>query len=185
GNLTHRRPLNCVLRAGVPFAIASIPTALPAVVTFLLAQGTTALAKIGAIVKRLRSVETLGATSAINSDKTGTLTLNKMTAVELVIPGQRYTISGGGYSIDGKISRVGGKPNIDLEPYFLPMVLASDAVARDGDLVGDPTEGAQVVLAGKGGIDAVTTREAYPRVAELPRSEERRVGKDGRSQLYR
>jgi len=160
--------LNALLLAGVAFAIAAIPTGLPAVVTFLLAQGTTALAKIGAIVKRLRSVETLGATSAINSDKTGTLTLNQMTAIELVIPGQRYTISGGGYSTDGKISRVGGKPNIDLEPYFLPMALASDAVARDGELVGDPTEGALVVLADKGGIDAVTTREAYPRVAELP-----------------
>ena len=157
-----------LLLAGVAFAISAIPTGLPAVVTYLLATGTTSLAKVGAIVKRLRSVETLGATSAINSDKTGTLTLNQMTAVELVIPGQRYTISGGGYSTVGQISRVGGKPNIDLEPYFLPMALASDAVARDGDLVGDPTEGALVVLAGKGGIDAMTTREAYPRVTELP-----------------
>ncbi len=168
GYFRNGQTVNELLLAGIAFAIASIPTALPAVVTYLLAQGTTALATVGAIVKRLRSVETLGATSAINSDKTGTLTLNQMTAVELVIPGQRYTISGGGYSTDGKISRVGGKPNIELEPYFLPMALASDAVARDGDLVGDPTEGALVVLAGKGGIDAVTTREAHPRVAELP-----------------
>ena len=168
GYFRNGQDLNALLLAGVAFAIAAIPTGLPAVVTFLLAQGTTALAKIGAIVKRLRSVETLGATSAINSDKTGTLTLNQMTAIELVIPGQRYTISGGGYATYGKISRVGGKPNIDLEPYFLPMALASDAVARDGELVGDPTEGALVVLADKGGIDAVTTREAYPRVAELP-----------------
>jgi Ca2+-transporting ATPase len=130
--------------------------------------GESAPASIGAIVKRLRSVETLGATSAINSDNTGTLTLNQMTAVELVIPGQRYTISGGGYSTVGQVTRVGGKPPIDLEPFYLPMALASDAVARDGELVGDPTEGALVVLADKGGIDAVTTREAYPRVAELP-----------------
>jgi Ca2+-transporting ATPase len=157
-----------LLLAGVAFAISAIPTGLPAVVTYLLATGTTALAKIGAIVKRLRSVETLGATSAINSDKTGTLTLNQMTAVELVIPGQRFTITGGGYSTVGQVTRVGGKANIDLEPYYLPMALASDAVARDGELVGDPTEGALVVLAAKGGIDAVTTREAYPRVAELP-----------------
>src|SRR5947208_1900120 len=168
GYFRNGQTVNELLLAGIAFAIASIPTALPAVVTYLLAQGTTALATVGAIVKRLRSVETLGATSAINSDKTGTLTLNKMTAVELVIPGQRYTISGGGYSIDGKISRVGGKPNIDLEPYFLPMALTSDAVARDGELVGDPTEGALVVLADKGGIDTVTTRGEYPRVAELP-----------------
>jgi magnesium-transporting ATPase (P-type) len=91
GYFKNGQTVNSLLLAGVAFAIASIPTALPAVVTYLLAQGTTALATVGAIVKRLRSVETLGATSAINSDKTGTLTLNQMTAVELVIPGQRYT----------------------------------------------------------------------------------------------
>jgi Ca2+-transporting ATPase len=168
GYFRNGQSVNSLLLAGVAFAIASIPTALPAVVTYLLANGTTALATVGAIVKRLRSVETLGETSAINSDKTGTLTLNQMTAIEMVIPGQRYTISGGGYGTSGRISRVGGKPNIDLEPYFLPMALASDAVARDGELVGDPTEGALVVLADKGGIDAVTTREEYPRVAEVP-----------------
>ncbi len=168
GYFRNGQNVDTLLLAGVAFAISAIPTGLPAVVTYLLAHGTTALAKIGAIVKRLRSVETLGETSAINSDKTGTLTLNQMTAVELVIPGQRYTISGGGYDTSGKITRVGGKPNIDLEPYFLPMALASDAVARDGELVGDPTEGALVVLADKGGIDAVTTRQEYPRVAEVP-----------------
>jgi len=168
GYFRNDQSVDTLLLAGVAFAISAIPTGLPAVVTFLLAAGTTALAKIGAIVKRLRSVETLGATSAINSDKTGTLTLNQMTAIELVIPGQRYTITGGGYSTVGQVTRVGGKPSIDLEPYFLPMALASDAVARDGELVGDPTEGALVVLAAKGGIDAVSTRETYPRVAELP-----------------
>ena len=91
-----------------------------------------------------------------------------MTAVEMVIPGQRYTVTGGGYSTNGQITRVGGKATIELEPYLLPMALASDAVAKDGELVGDPTEGALVVLAAKGGIDAVTTRQEYPRVAEVP-----------------
>jgi Ca2+-transporting ATPase len=153
---------------GVAFAISAIPTGLPAVVTYLLATGTTALAAAGAIVKRLRSVETLGATSAINSDKTGTLTLNQMTAVEMATFGQRYTVTGSGYGTNGQITRVGGQANPDLEPYLLPMALASDAVAKDGALVGDPTEGALVVLAAKGGIDATTTREAYPRVATLP-----------------
>jgi Ca2+-transporting ATPase len=127
-----------------------------------------ALAAAGAIVKRLRSVETLGATSAINSDKTGTLTLNQMTAVEMATFGQRYTVTGSGYGTDGQITRVGGQPSPDLEPYLLPMALASDAVAKDGALVGDPTEGALVVLAAKGGIDATTTRQEYPRVATLP-----------------
>jgi Ca2+-transporting ATPase len=162
------QPRQLLFVTGVAFAVAAIPTGLPAVVTYLLATGTTALANAGAIVKRLRSVETLGATSAINSDKTGTLTLNQMTAVEMATFGQRYTVTGSGYGTDGQITRVGGQPNPDLEPYLLPMALASDAVAKDGALVGDPTEGALVVLAAKGGIDAVTTREAYPRVATLP-----------------
>jgi P-type Ca2+ transporter type 2C len=168
GYFKNGQDVNSLLLAGVAFAIASIPTALPAVVTYLLAKGTTALATVGAIVKRLRSVETLGATSAINSDKTGTLTLNQMTAIEMVIPGLRYTATGRGYSTSGQVTRVGGQMNIDLEPYFMPMALASDAVARDGELIGDPTEGALVVLAAKGGIDALTTRAEYPRVAELP-----------------
>jgi Ca2+-transporting ATPase len=160
--------LDTLFLTGVAFAVSAIPTGLPAVVTYLLATGTTALAAAGAIVKRLRSVETLGATSAINSDKTGTLTLNQMTAVEMATFGQRYTVTGSGYGTDGQITRVGGQPSPDLEPYLLPMALASDAVAKDGALVGDPTEGALVVLAAKGGIDATTTRQEYPRVATLP-----------------
>ena len=91
-----------------------------------------------------------------------------MTAVEMATFGQRYTVTGSGYGTDGQITRVGGQPNPDLEPYLLPMALASDAVAKDGALVGDPTEGALVVLAAKGGIDATTTRQEYPRVATLP-----------------
>src|SRR5947209_4033233 len=83
------------------------------VVTFLLATGTTTLAASHAIVKRLRSVETLGATSAINSDKTGTLTLNQMTAVEMAIIGQRLTVTGEGYSTVGQITRVAGLPEVD------------------------------------------------------------------------
>jgi Ca2+-transporting ATPase len=152
----------------VAFSVSAIPTGLPAVVTTILASGTQTLAKAGAIVKRLRSVETLGSTSAINSDKTGTLTLNQMTAVEMVVGGHRYTITGEGYSTTGQINRVAGDEQASLDPYLLPMALASDAVAKDGGLVGDPTEGALVVLAAKGGVDPVITREAYPRLAEVP-----------------
>ena len=167
-NLARGNEFNVVFTAAIAFAISAIPTGLPAVVTTILSLGTTTLAKANAIVKRLRSTETLGSTSAINSDKTGTLTLNQMTATEMAIPGRRYVISGSGYSTEGAIRRVAGQPDTPLDDFLLPMALASDAVVRDGTMIGDPTEGALVVLAEKGGIDVAATREHYPRVAELP-----------------
>ena len=141
---------------------------LLAVVTAILAAGTQALARAGAIMKRLQSTETLGSTSAINSDKTGTLTLNQMTAVQMAVVGRRYTIEGKGYSADGQITRVAGEAEIPMDQFLMPMVLASDAVLSDGEMIGDPTEGALVALAAKGGVDATQTRQAYPRIAELP-----------------
>ncbi len=153
---------------GVALAVAAIPTGLPAVVTALLSMGTREIANRGAIVKRLPAVETLGSTSAICSDKTGTLTLNKMTARELVIPGQnRYTVTGEGYSTVGEINHVGGQRH-DLDPYLLPMVLCADAVLDGESLIGDPTEGALIVLGAKGGLDIAETRAVLPRVAEVP-----------------
>ena len=153
---------------GISLAIAAIPTGLPAVVTTMLSLGTQALAAKGAIVKRLRSVETLGSTSAICSDKTGTLTLNQMTARQLVLVGRRYSIEGEGYSTVGKILRVAGDSDVDFEPITLPMALANDASVREGEIVGDPTEAALVVLAAKSGLDVDETRRVYPRVGEVP-----------------
>ena len=167
-NLSRGQSFDTVFTAAIAFAISAIPTGLPAVVTTILSYGTQLLAKANAIMKRLRSTETLGSTSAINSDKTGTLTLNQMTAVEMTIPGRRYTISGGGYATEGTIKHVFGPPDVPLEQFLLPMALCADAVVKDGELVGDPTEGALVVLAEKGGLAAVETREAFPRIAELP-----------------
>ncbi|HEX5086296.1 MAG TPA: HAD-IC family P-type ATPase [Nocardioides sp.] len=153
---------------GVALAVAAIPTGLPAVVTALLSMGTREIARRNAIVKRLPAVETLGSTSAICSDKTGTLTLNKMTARQLIIPGRnRYTITGEGYSTVGEISHVGGE-RYDLDPYLLPMVLCADAVLDGESLIGDPTEGALIVLGAKGGLNITETRAALPRVAEVP-----------------
>src|SRR5262249_1750749 len=154
--------------AAIAFAVSAIPTGLPAVVTTILSYGTQMLAKANAIMKRLRSTETLGSTSAINSDKTGTLPLNQMTAVDLTIPGRPYPVSGGGYGLEGNIMHSFGLPEVPLDEFLLPMALCADAVVKDGELVGDPTEGALVVLAEKGGLDAVETRAEYPRVAELP-----------------
>jgi len=167
-NLSRGYTFNAVFNAAVAFAIAAVPVQLPTVVTTILAWGTQALVKAGAIMKQLRSTETLGATSAINTDKTGTLTLNQMTAVQLTIAGHRYAVEGRGYSANGHINRVAGQAGVPLDQFLMPMVLASDAVLSDGELIGDPTEGALVALAAKGGIDAVSTRQVYPRIAELP-----------------
>jgi P-type Ca2+ transporter type 2C len=153
---------------GISLAVAAIPTGLPAVVTTVLSLGTQALAAKGAIVKRLRSVETLGSTSAICSDKTGTLTLNQMTVRQLVVAGRRYTVDGEGYSTEGKILRVWGDTDAPLEPFLMPMALANDSAVREGEIVGDPTEAALVVLAEKGGLDVEETRRFYARVAEVP-----------------
>src|SRR6267378_7256493 len=125
-NLSRGQAFDTVFKAAIAFAIAAIPTGLPAVVTTILSLGTQMLAQAGAIVKRLRSTETLGATSAINSDKTGTLTLNQMTAIELTIPGRRYTVSGNGYSTEGTIKHAAGQPDVPLEQFLMPMVLAAD-----------------------------------------------------------
>ena len=111
-NLARGQTFTEVFTVAVAFAIAAIPTGLPAVVTTILSRGTRLLADANAIVKRLRSTETLGSTSAICSDKTGTLTLNQMTAVELTIPGRRYTVSGSGYATEGQIKHVAGEPDV-------------------------------------------------------------------------
>jgi len=153
--------------AAVSLAIAAIPEALPTVTQTILSLGGVDLAKRNAIVKDLPSVETLGFTSAINSDKTGTLTMNQMTAVEVVDPADRYTISGIGYGLDGQVHHAVGS-EASIEDAILPYLLASDATLVEGEVVGDPTEGALLVLGYKAGLDIDATRERLPRLATLP-----------------
>jgi Ca2+-transporting ATPase len=153
--------------AAISLAIAAIPEALPTVAQVILSTGAANLAKRNAIVKDLPSVETLGFTSAINSDKTGTLTMNQMTAVEVVTPADRYTISGTGYDLEGTVHHAAGS-TATIEDAILPYLVANDAKLVDGKVVGDPTEGALIVLGSKIGLDIDATRERLPRLATLP-----------------
>jgi P-type Ca2+ transporter type 2C len=151
----------------VALAISAIPEALPTVVQVVLSLGSVDLAGRNAIVKELPSVETLGFTSAINSDKTGTLTMNQMTAVEVVGVTDRWTISGSGYGLDGRVHHAAGSSD-RIDDAILPYVIANDARLESGGVVGDPTEGALLVLAHKAGLDIEATREDRPRLATLP-----------------
>src|SRR3954454_22987605 len=153
--------------SAVSLAIAAIPEALPTVTQVILSKGSLGLARRNAIVKDLPSVETLGFTSAINSDKTGTLTMNQMTAVEVVDPTDRFTITGIGYGLEGHVQHAAG-PSDTIEEAILPYLVASDATLSSGKVVGDPTEGALLVLGSKAGVDIDATRARLPRLATLP-----------------
>jgi P-type Ca2+ transporter type 2C len=167
--LVRGQPFADLFITAVSLAVAAIPEGLPAVVAFTLAMGTTRLARRGAIVKKLASVETLGSTSQICTDKTGTLTLNQMTARELLLAGRRFTVSGVGYRTEGRIRTTDGSPVPEsVERALLAMALCTDSELRDGEVIGDPTEGALLVLAEKGGIDVAALRRERPRVLEVP-----------------
>lgn len=161
--------VEAVLLLGISMAVSAIPTGMPTFVQAMLAFGAKKLAEAKAVVKNLGDVETLGATSAINSDKTGTLTLNEMMVRKLYYRGEWFTVSGDGYEKSGRITGAAGMVVPDFTRLAYGLCLDSDATVSDhGDVVGDPTEAALVVLAAKLGVDAEETRRAYPRVAEVP-----------------
>jgi Ca2+-transporting ATPase len=150
-------------------AIASIPTGLPTFVQAMLSSGARRLVESKAVVKSLSDVETLGGTTVINSDKTGTLTLNAMTATTMLAGGDWFKIEGPGYQKTGAIQGVAGAEVPDFSRLSLGLILCTDAtVGDDGSVIGDPTEAAFVVLAAKMGAGAAETREALPRRAEVP-----------------
>jgi P-type Ca2+ transporter type 2C len=150
-------------------AISAIPTGLPTFVQAMLSSGAQRLAASKAVVKTLTDVETLGGTTVINSDKTGTLTLNAMTATTMLAGGEWFKIQGGGYRKTGAITGVAGAEPPDFSRLALGLALSSDAtVGDDESVIGDPTEAALVVLAAKMGVDAEETRRSLPRRAEVP-----------------
>ncbi|MFE7629571.1 cation-translocating P-type ATPase [Kocuria sp. NPDC057446] len=166
--LVRGQPWTELMLTAVSLAVATMPEGLPAVVAFTLAMGAHRLARRGVIVKQLSAVETLGSTTHIATDKTGTLTLNEMTVRRLLLDGSAYRVTGEGYSTEGRILGPGDTPARPSAEIYLAMALCSNATVRDGQTMGDPTEGALVVLAGKGGVDVEGARREHPRVAEVP-----------------
>lgn len=166
--LSQGEEFTTLFTIGVSLAIGSIPDALPAVVTMILSIGTVAMAKKNAIIKSLPAVETLGSTSAINSDKTGTLTMNQMTVRTISTVQHRYMVTGEGYSFEGKIQRTMGDPEENLDFILFPCALCIDTDIKDGQVIGDPTEAALYVLAEKGGVNVRQFRENHPRIGSIP-----------------
>ena len=170
-NLARGEDFADVLLTAVALAVAAIPEGLPAVTVVTLAIGVSQLAQRNAIIKRLAAVETLGCTSVICSDKTGTLTLNQMTATRFLFEGTVHEVTGSGYSKNGSVGALSPMHSDTLMSTSRGLALCADAIVHHGsgdELVGDPTEGALVVLAAKLGIDVEQTRTQFPRVAEVP-----------------
>lgn len=176
-------PLSEVLMVAISQMVSMVPEGLPVAMTIALAVGMQRMAERRAIIRRLSAVETLGSTTVICSDKTGTLTRNEMTAVELWLPdaaspGRRIAVGGIGYAPDGSM-REGERP-ADLQDAALRELLMAAALCNDAQLLppqddrttwtvlGDPTEGALLVLAAKAGMDLARLRRDAPREAELP-----------------
>jgi P-type Ca2+ transporter type 2C len=165
---------------GIALAVAVVPEALPAVVTISLAMGVRRMVRRNALIRRLPAVETLGCTSVICSDKTGTLTRDEMTVRAIYVAGESWEVSGQGFEPKGVFLRKGEEslPSGSLTALLRAAVLASDAhlVRGKGDgrweVKGDPTEGALVVAAAKAGMDKRELDKQMPRVAEIPFSSE-------------
>jgi P-type Ca2+ transporter type 2C len=166
--------LKTSLLFAISIAAAMIPNGLVAEVNITLAQTASRMARARALVKKLSAVETLGATSIIATDKTGTLTKNEMTVTRTLIGRTEYTVSGTGYEMNGAICDTKGKPITgrllkDLHLFFETGALASNAEVNPPDdehatwyVVGDPTEGALITLARKAGIEPAHLNEQFP-----------------------
>ncbi len=177
--LWRELPLSEVLMVAISQMVSMVPEGLPVAMTIALAVGMQRMADRGAIIRRLSAVETLGSTTVICSDKTGTLTRNEMTAVALWLPGGRQIAVGGiGYTPEGDLAE-GGTPAVGAEPAVRELCIAA-ALCNDAQLLppedervgwsvlGDPTEGALLVLARKAGLALEGLRMDAPREAELP-----------------
>ncbi|MGY1712422.1 HAD-IC family P-type ATPase [Geodermatophilus sp. SYSU D00758] len=171
-----------MLTAAVALAVGAIPEGLPAVVTITLAIGVARMARRRAIIRRLPAVETLGSTTVVCTDKTGTLTANAMTVTAVVAGGRAYAVTGSGYAAEGRVL-LGGEPADPATDAALRECLVAGALCNDSRLtdragtrqvVGDPTEAALLVSAEKAGLDPAAQRAVLPRVDAIPFDSDRR-----------
>ena len=163
-----------MLLIAISLAVAAVPEGLPAVVTIVLALGVTRMSHRKAIIRKLPAVETLGTSTVICSDKTGTLTKNEMTVTKIFINNEIINVSGTGYNPKGDFIDQSNQPitnNQSLEQFLLGGMLNNDAALEKADsefrVIGDPTEGALVVAAVKYGLNIDETKQTYPRLAEI------------------
>ncbi|MEM0058539.1 MAG: cation-translocating P-type ATPase [Candidatus Bathyarchaeia archaeon] len=179
-----------IFMTSVALAVSAVPEGLPAIITVTLALGARELARRNAVIRRLASVETLGSTTVICSDKTGTLTKGEMTVRKIFVNNQTIDVTGSGYSASGAFYKDNAQIN-PLHDHALALLLEAGALCNnasyDGSTVlGDPTEGALIVAAEKAGIRKIDVENEYPRMGEIPFSSERKrmttihKAKDGR-----
>ncbi|NTW04706.1 MAG: cation-translocating P-type ATPase [Peptococcaceae bacterium] len=175
--------LNMLLMS-ISLAVAAVPEGLPAVVTIVLALGVTRMSRQNAIVRRLPAVETLGTSTVICSDKTGTLTKNEMTVTKIFLENNMFDVTGAGYAPEGDIldksnNKISPEDNQNLYLMLLGGLLNSDAkldkTEKGYKIIGDPTEGALIVVAAKTGLSKEDTNRSYPRLAEIVFDSQRKM----------
>ncbi len=163
----------------VALAVSAVPEGLPAVVTVSLALGARELAKRNAIIRRLSSAETLGATTVICSDKTGTLTKGEMTVRKIHVDGKTIDVTGAGYEPKGEFLENGApinpRDNSDLALLLRAGLLCTNASYDGKAVIGDTTEGALIVAAAKAGMNKKDMEALYPRIHEVPFTSERKL----------
>lgn len=173
-----------VLLFGIALAVAATPEGLAAVITLVLAIGVQRMAGRGAIIKKLPAVETLGSTTVIASDKTGTMTRNEMTVRVLVTASGQTNVSGNGYSPDGELSTPNKEQFTEAQSQEIHQLLLAGALVNNAQLnesaggwkiQGDPTEAALLTVARKANILPSAIRSLYPRLTEVPFSSERKM----------
>jgi Ca2+-transporting ATPase len=182
GIVVEQRPIVDMLLWAVSLAVAAVPEALPAIVTGALAIGMYRMAKVNTIVKRLPAVETLGSTSVICSDKTGTMTKGEMTVQRIYVNAEPLRVTGIGYNPEGEFQLEDKKvaPSEDLKTLLKIASLCNDSTleketkTENWIIKGDPTEGALIVAAAKAGLWKQDLDKNAPRIAEIPFSSERK-----------